>query len=161
MPPTDPALAKLLDSIERRLAIADTVALHKWYRRQPVQDAAREQAIGESVRLAAPSFQVDPLRAAAFFSDQIEAGKLVQYALLSNWQLKGEAPDTPRRDLQNELRPRLDNLQQVLLEDLSTFLAARPANCAEQLAVALSRRQLDALHSFAMNRATGQLCDKS
>lgn len=155
----NPAFSPLLDLVERRLAVADVVALHKWDNAQPVQATEREQAIIAAVRNAAPGHGLDPARAAAFFDDQIEANKLVQYARLSQWQLAGAAPALPRHDLQRIIRPRLDGLQTDLLHQLASFDQTRSRQCARKLALALAQRQGDALHRAGMIRATGQLCN--
>lgn len=155
----DPALAPLLDLIERRLAVADVVALHKWDNGQPVQASEREEAIIAAVRQAALAHALDPEQAAAFFTDQIEANKLVQYARLSQWQLAGAAPALPRHDLQRIIRPRLDGLQAALLRQLASFNQTRSRQCARELALSLAQRQGDPLHRVGMIRATGQLCD--
>jgi len=155
----DSAFSSLLDLIERRLAVADVVALHKWDNGQPVQASEREHAIIVAVREAAPVHGLDPDQAAAFFSDQIEANKLVQYARLSQWQLAGAAPQLPRHDLQRVIRPRLDGLQTDLLRQLASFNQTRTDRCPHELALALAQRPGDALHHAGMIRATGQLCD--
>ncbi|MCV9920053.1 chorismate mutase [Pseudomonas sp. BT-42-2] len=157
--PVDPALSRLLDSIERRLALAEAVALHKWDRQQPVQATAREQSVLDAVRRSAPAHQLSTEHAEAFFADQMEANKLLQYALLSQWRLDGEAPDLPRQDLQSKIRPRLDVLQDDLLRNLAQFRHNRSAQCPEQVASALRQREGDFLHYLAMIRASGQLCE--
>lgn len=155
----DPTLSPLLDSIERRLALADAVALHKWDNRQPVQAIEREQQVLANIRRAAPTYQLDAHRAEAFFADQIEANKLVQYTLLHRWNNLRQAPDTPRRDLKADLRPQLDQLQAQLLQRLAHFDRNPPEQCDERLADALALRA-DALNRLALVRATGQLCNK-
>jgi len=157
--PPDTALSALLDNIERRLALAEAVALHKWDTGQPVQATLREQQVLANVRAAAPGHGLAPQRAEAFFADQMEANKLVQYALLSQWRLDREAPDLPRQDLQSKIRPRLDVLQDDLLRNLARFRQSRSAHCPQQVAVALRQREGDFLHHLAMIRATGQLCE--
>lgn len=155
----DTALDTLLDTVERRLALADGVALLKWDQNMPVQAVARERQILDRVAEAATDHQLDPRRATGFFADQIEASKLVQYALLNRWQLKQQAPDTPRLDLKTALRPQLDALQHQLLSDLQRFDHERPGDCARVLANAIAERAHDPLHELALQRATGRLCD--
>lgn len=106
-----------------------------------------------------PPLEKDPEQAAAFFTDQIEGNKLVQYARLSQWQLAGAAPALPRHDLQRIIRPRLDGLQADLLRQLASLNHTRSRQCARELALSLAQRQGDPLHRVGMIRATGQLCD--
>lgn len=156
----NPALAPLLDTIERRLALAEAVALHKWDKDQPVQATLREQQVLANVRTASLRQGLAPQRAEAFFADQIEANKLVQYTLLSRWHQKGSAPDTQRRDLQHEIRPQLDELQVVLLQQLTAFDQQPTHTCSAELANEVARRPVPPLIRQALVRATGQLCDK-
>lgn len=152
-------LDALLNTIERRLALAYGVALLKWDQNMAVEAPAREQQILDRVSEAAADHQLPPTRATGFFVDQIEASKLVQYALLHRWEVDQQAPDTPRLDLKTVLRPQLDALQHQLLADLSLFDQKRPIDCAHTLATALAARGGDPLHELGMQRATGGLCE--
>ncbi|HGM5582567.1 TPA: chorismate mutase [Pseudomonas putida] len=150
----------LLDSIERRLDVAQAVALHKWDRQQPVQDSPREQQVLLNVSQLAPEHGLDPARATQFFSDQIEANKLRQYHLLTQWHLLEMAPDTPRQDLASEIRPRLDLLQGQLLDALARFDQAPAAQCSQALAEAIALRSSDAPRRLFLIRATANLCQR-
>src|SRR5262249_37391658 len=81
-PSVTPTLDQLLATIDRRLDLAEAVALHKWDHQQPVQASAREHQVLASARQAAVAHHLDPARVEAFFADQIEANKLLQYHLL-------------------------------------------------------------------------------
>lgn len=152
-------LAPLLGSIQERLVIADQVALSKWDSGKPVEDRPREREVITSAVALAPSYSVPPELAEQFFSAQIEANKLVQYAHLSQWALVGKAPDSPRPDLATQIRPRLDTLQKQLLQQLAAFATARSdAHCALWLAQATQAAATDELHRLALTRATAELC---
>lgn len=155
------ALVRLLDSMEQRLELAEAVALHKWDQRQPVQAPQREREVLANVRQAAPDYRLSPTRAEAFFADQIEANKLLQYHYLNTWHQQRHAPETPRRDLASEIRPQLDNLQNQLLLDLARFDQQRTPLCAGQLADALAQRPTNRPRHLALVRATAQLCERS
>ena len=120
-----PTLDPLLNSIAERLEIADQVALSKWDSHKPVEDKKREQEVIASVTAQAQSYKLDPTAAEQFFAAQIEANKLVQYTHLSDWQFQGKAPDDPRPDLVQQIRPRLDELQKRLLQQLADFTPLR------------------------------------
>lgn len=156
--PADPTITPLLDTIERRLELADIVALHKWDLGQPVQASERERQVIAAVRLAAADHDLAPDRAEDFFVDQMEASKLVQYTLLSRWHALGEAPALERQDLRQVLRPRLDRLQHQLLDELARFDQQSWPQCQERLAAALAERSDDMLRQVALARATGRLC---
>ncbi|MFC6339169.1 chorismate mutase [Pseudomonas sp. CCM 7891] len=154
-----PTLAPLLDSIAERLAIADQVALSKWDSHKPVEDRARERDVIASAVAQAPSYKLAPASAEQFFSAQIEANKLVQYAHLSDWHLQGKAPNEPRPDLVGTIRPQLDQLQKRLLRQLADFAPERTnPQCPQWLAQANHEPLNDPLHQLAMIRATAELC---
>lgn len=151
-------LTRLLDGIEQRLDIAEAVALHKWDTHQSVQAPQREREVLTRVRQSAADYGLDAARAEAFFADQIEANKLLQYHFLNDWHRQRQAPDTPRRDLTTQIRPQLDQLQNLLLLELAQFDRKRSPQCSQQLADALAQRAPDAKRHLALVRATTQLC---
>jgi chorismate mutase len=154
-----PTLEPLLNSIAERLEIADQVALSKWDSHKPVEDKKREQEVIASVVAQAPTYKLDPAAAEQFFSAQIEANKLVQYALLSDWQFQGKAPDNPRPDLVKQIRPQLDELQKRLLQQLADFSPQRTEpQCPQWLAAAIHEPLNDSTRQLAMIRATAELC---
>ena len=154
-----PALEPLLNSIAERLTIADQVALSKWDSKKPVEDKKREQEVLASVIAQAPEYKLEPAAAEQFFSAQIEANKLVQYTHLSDWQFQGKAPDDPRPDLVQQIRPQLDDLQKRLLQQLADFTPLRTdPKCPQWLAEAVHEPLNDPLRQLAMIRATAELC---
>ncbi|MNE26065.1 Secreted chorismate mutase precursor [compost metagenome] len=159
-PPSQPEFNPLLAHIEHRLDLASSVARHKWDHQLPVEAPERERQVITRVRQHADSYDINADRAAAFFNDQIEANKLIQYALLDRWTLRGQRPPTEALDLIDQLRPRLDKLQATLLFELGRFDRHPPADCARKLADALISHTNDPLRHLAMVRATGQLCPK-
>ncbi|HCT08250.1 MULTISPECIES: chorismate mutase [unclassified Pseudomonas] len=154
-----PTLDPLLNSIAERLQIAEQVALSKWDSHKPVEDKTREQEVIASAATQAPSYKLSPAAAEQFFSAQIEANKLVQYTLLSDWQFQGKAPDDPRPDLVKQIRPRLDELQKRLLQQLADFTPQRTdPQCPQWLAQAVHEPLNEPMQQLAMIRATAELC---
>ena len=157
--PAPAALAPLLSSINERLAIADQVALSKWDSHKAVEDRPRERDVIAGAVALAPSYKLDTTQVEQFFSAQIEANKLVQYAHLSDWTLAGKAPNDPRPDLVGQIRPKLDVLQKSLLQQFAEFTPYRTASeCSHWLAEANQNAKSDALHHLALVRATAELC---
>ncbi|AJO76092.1 chorismate mutase [Pseudomonas sp. MRSN 12121] len=153
------ALAPLLGSIEERLAIADQVALSKWDSHKPVEDRPREREVIAAAVALAPAYQLEGGTVEQFFAAQIEANKLVQYARLSQWTLKGQAPDSPRPDLVGQIRPQLDRLQKRLLQQLADFGPYRTdPQCPSWLARATHGGDRPELRRLALVRATAELC---
>lgn len=152
------ALQPLLATINQRLNIADQVALTKWDSGKPIQDTAREASVIASARKQAVENKLDPDETADLVAAQIEANKLVQYGLIAQWQAAQKAPDVPRPDL-NQLRPKLDELQALMLQQYAAFVPYRvDPQCPTWLAEQRSSLIKDALHGQALIRATGELC---
>lgn len=161
-PIVDPVLDPLMNGILKRLAISEAVARNKFASGKPVQDTAREQALLDNVGERAAQFGLTPAQARTFFRLQIEAGKLVQTALLARWTRDGSAPGEPV-DLSTRLRPALDKLGSSLMHDLGRLCAmpddparlARIHQARERIAKAA---KLEALQRAAFDEATSGLC---
>ncbi|WP_374625184.1 gamma subclass chorismate mutase AroQ [Pandoraea sp.] len=161
-PVVDPVLDPLMNGILERLAISEAVARTKYTSGKPVQDTAREQALLDSVGDRAARYGLTPAQARTFFRLQMEAGKLVQTALLARWAREGRAPGEPV-DLATRLRPALDRLGTSLLHDLARLCAvpddpsrmARIHQARERIAKAA---KLEALQRAAFDEATSGLC---
>jgi len=160
--PAPAALAPLLGTIEERLAIADQVALSKWDSGKPVEDRQREREVIASAVALAPAYKLSNEAVEQFFSAQIEANKLVQYAHLSDWHAQGKAPNDPRPDLIGQIRPQLDQLQKRLLQQLADFSPYRnDPQCPSWLAKANKTGAQAPLRKLAQVRATAELCSAS
>ncbi|AWY39886.1 chorismate mutase [Pseudomonas putida] len=156
--PAPETLQPLLATINERLNIADEVALTKWDSGKPIQDTARETLVITNARKQAAEHKLNPDEAADLVAAQIEANKLVQYGLIAQWQAAHRAPDVPRPDL-NKLRPKLDQLQALMLRQYAAFQPYRvDPQCPVWLAEQRSDLIKDALHGQALIRATGELC---
>uniref|UniRef100_A0A0H3WZ88 chorismate mutase n=1 Tax=Pandoraea faecigallinarum TaxID=656179 RepID=A0A0H3WZ88_9BURK len=161
-PVVDPVLDPLMNGILERLAISEAVARNKFASGKPVQDTPREQALLDSVGERAAQFGLTPAQARTFFRLQIEAGKLVQTALLARWMRDGSAPGEPV-DLVTRLRPALDKLGTSLMHDLGRLCAlpddpsrlARIHQARERIA---RTAKLEALQRAAFDEATSGLC---
>jgi len=156
--PSQSDLKPLLAAIGQRLDLAYSVAVHKWDNGIPVEAPAREQEVLQQVQAVAQDYGLPPERAAAFFADQIEANKIIQYGLIDRWTALGKRPPQQARDLANELRPRLDMLQATLLFELANLDHKPPSDCPRQLTDALIKHASDSLRHMAMVRATAHLC---
>ncbi|MHC8401699.1 chorismate mutase [Pseudomonas sp. MDT1-17] len=157
--PAPDSLRPLLVTLNERLSIGDLVALTKWDSGKPIQDSARETQVIASARKMAVDRKLNPDEVAELIAAQIEASKLLQYGLLAHWRAAGKAPDTPRPDLANQIRPQLDELQNRLLQQYADFAPYRKdPECANWLAKERSSLIKDGLHGQALIRATGELC---
>jgi len=156
--PSEPEFQPLLTIIEQRLDLATSVAVHKWDNHLPVEAPERERQVLSGVQEMAPDYDLSPERAAAFFADQIEANKLIQYTLRDRWTVLGQRPPAAPLDLASQIRPRLDKLQATLLFKLARFDRHKYPDCRQALAHALAGRTNDPVRHQALVRATTQLC---
>jgi len=154
-----PALLPLLMTLNDRLNMGDLVALSKWDSGKPIQDSLREAQVIDGAKKLALDWLLDQDAVGELIAAQMEANKLVQYGLLSEWQAAGKAPDVPRPDLANQVRPRLDELQKLLLHHYAGFLPYRnDPLCMSWIAQLRPRLTKDNLHKIALIRATGEIC---
>lgn len=159
LPQSPAALAPLIETVSERLTVADQVALAKWDSGKPIQDSPREQQVIANAEKLAPTYKLNPEEVGQFLAAQIEANKLVQYALLAQWHAAGKAPDTARPDLVNQIRPQLDQLQTRLLQNYAAFAPYRQdPQCPNWLNQQLQAQTKDAIHDIALVRAVGELC---
>lgn len=163
-PPSD--FSRLVDLSAARLEISRQVALSKWDSGFPVADPPgdpREQQVIAAAAAEAAKRGVSPELASAFFADQIEASKLVQIALMTSWRRAGEAPTEPRADLSAQLRPALDRLRPMFIDELKATQGLREApGCKSRLANAtadLARvRHMAPLFVVALDRGLARVC---
>jgi len=76
----------LSDLIERRLALMEEVSKAKWNTGSAIEDPEREQKLLQDVEAKARQADLPPQWVQHFFRLQIEAAKLVQYQLFSQWR---------------------------------------------------------------------------
>ncbi|KPA92363.1 putative chorismate mutase [Pseudomonas asplenii] len=158
-PPAPDSLAPLLQTISERLTIANQVALTKWDSGKPVEDSTREQQVIANAREQAQAYQLKPEEVGQFIAAQIEANKLVQYALLAKWRNAGKAPVIARPDLVTQIRPVMDQLQVKLLKQYAAFAPHRQdPQCPAWLSQARRDLASDNIHDLALVRAVGELC---
>lgn len=151
-----------------RLDLSRQVALVKWDTGQPVADPPgdpREQQVIAAVATEAEERGLSRAGVSAFFEDQIEASKLVQFVLIAGWRRVGQAPDGPRRDLRAELRPALDRLRGLMIEELATTDHLRgTADCSKRLVDAIARHvQANGsppLDAIGLDRGLARVCSR-
>ncbi|WP_431272907.1 chorismate mutase [Burkholderia contaminans] len=158
-------LSALLDLTAARLRIARQVALSKWDSGKPVEDLSRESAVIAAAVKEARANGVPAKLAVHFFTDQIEANKLVQYALLAEWRRSDHAPDDARADLEKEIRPELDRLKGGFIHVLARSGEFRDrTDCGERISRAtreyVATHALNSLYALAMDRALARVCER-
>lgn len=153
---------RLVNLATQRLRTADTVAAAEWGTSGPIADPAREKVLLDAVSAGAAQRGLDPRECTSVFQDQIEANKVMQYGLFSNWSAEpGRAPTTAP-DL-GQARLELDRITGELLDALAaTRTTWGSADCAPALREAVDDAErdqhLDALHRRGLDRAVRSVC---
>jgi chorismate mutase len=156
---TDP-LRSLVQTSARRLQIAEKVAMAKWRSGAPVEDTPREIEVIQKAVKDGMGLGLAPAEVEEFFKAQIEANKLIQYFLLSDWHRVGRPPANPPDDLANEIRPQLDEIESRLIQELKRSTVARSAkSCPVEVAKAVGE-YLDS-HGLNANSRDGVALDRA
>lgn len=165
-PDSSQSFSRLVALSAVRLDLSRQVALTKWDTRQSVADPPgdpREQEVIAAASGEAGALGLSGDLAPVFFADQIEASKLVQFALMAGWRREGRAPAERRADLRSELRPALDRLRPQFIDELiaTRSLRERP-DCRERLADAtalhVDAHRLSPLFAIALDRGLARVC---
>ena len=161
---TDP-LRSLVETSAQRLQIAEKVALSKWHSGAPVEDATRESEVIQKAVEDGTNVGLTPAEVVELFKAQIEANKLIQYSLLANWYRDGRAPENAPIDLTKEIRPKLDEIENRLIQELKQSAAARSAtSCPVDVAKAVGEylhshnSDADSRDGVALDRAMASVC---
>jgi chorismate mutase len=133
-------LQPLVETTAHRLMIGEQVALAKWDSGKPVEDAPREAQVILGAVKDGVAKGLDEASVSNFFNAQIEANKIVQYALLADWYRAGKAPEHAPVDLLKEIRPQLDEVQKSLITELVDTAAVRTSKtCHADVAKAVGK----------------------
>lgn len=112
-------LDRLAELAIERLALSLDVAAAKYFSGGPIADSIREQQILESMTRELNGFGLPQQIARQFFSDQLEANKIVQRQLHQRWHAHPEEIPAARRSLSAEIRPDLDNITAQMIREFA------------------------------------------
>jgi chorismate mutase len=132
-------LQPLVETTAHRLTIGEQVALAKWDSGKAVEDAPREAQVILSAVKDGAAKGLDGVSVSNFFNAQIEANKIVQYALLADWYRAGKAPNHAPVDLVKTIRPQLDEIQKSLIAELVTIAVRTSKRCQADVAEAVGK----------------------
>jgi chorismate mutase len=148
-------LQPLVETTAHRLMIGEQVALAKWDSGKAVEDVPREAQVILGAVKDGVAKGLDEASVSHFFNAQIEANKIVQYALLGDWYRAGKAPEHAPVDLLKEIRPQLDEVQKSLIAELADTAAIRTSKtCHADVAKAVGKYVLTHAHGGPINAAT-------
>jgi len=128
---------QLLKLMQNRLVVMNDVAGWKWNHRQEIFDPAREKATLDSLTARAKELKLDPSWVGRFFKSQFEAARLLQQDRIAAWQ-KDNVSAPARAELKRDLRPRIDQISEDLLDTLARL---QPLLRDSELGVAQRIRQ--------------------
>lgn len=106
--------------VARRLAIMPAVARWKWEHKLPIEDRDREAKLIADFVHRAEARGHDPAAARQLIEDQIDAAKAIQRDCFRRWNENPPQPDSLVLDLATQLRPRIDELTNQLLDAVVT-----------------------------------------
>lgn len=133
---------RVVELVERRLAVMPEVAAIKFRQQQAIADSARERVVLDQSVAEARALQLEPEAARAFFSVQIRLARAVQEHWFERWRTRGEQPPAAR-DLVTVLRPELDGIGRELLPAVylaSPALVALPVATLRERVARLGRQ---------------------
>ena len=130
-----------------------------------MEDAPREEKVIASAVKDGAATGLEAASVESFFRAQIEANKVVQYALLADWHRSGTAPAHAPINLVVTIRPQLDQLQTALIAELKDAAAIRAsATCPIEVARAVGKyvtahkHDLGPVEEIALDRALAATC---
>jgi chorismate mutase len=112
------ARTNLSGLIEERLVLVSEVAKSKWNSGSPIEDSVREHEVLAEVGRQAEQAGLPSAWVQHFFRLQIEAAKVVEYQLISEWKKSGRKAFDDAPDLASQSRPQLDGLSTALIAAL-------------------------------------------
>ncbi|HEY1110745.1 MAG TPA: gamma subclass chorismate mutase AroQ, partial [Opitutaceae bacterium] len=153
-------VARVVDLLDRRLAVMPEVAAIKFREKKPIADPAREQVVLDHSVADARMLQLDAEAARAFFSIQIVMARAIQDQLHAQW-LATSAQPPPARDLVQAIRPELDALGRELLPAVylasPALIATPPAEQQTRLSRLRRHAGITAEHLDELARTLGGL----
>ncbi len=126
-------------AIWNRLALMPAVAQHKFHQKKPISDRIREADVIQQFRNQAMFRGIHPDFAEAVMRAQIDAARLTQEQLHSEWERDPPPEDAQLRDLVRDLRPSIDETNERMLVALQ-LLGGVPLECQRALEEAYLRR---------------------
>jgi chorismate mutase-like protein len=120
---SDPLLEELMGLMRRRLLLMHDVARAKWNAKKLIADVGREKVMVRELAEKGRALRMEPEFTSDFFGAQIEASRLLQMEDLRRWKAERQGPFADAPDLNRDLRPRIDTLNEKLVAVLAK---ARP-----------------------------------
>ena len=115
--PNTPA-ETLVELMDQRVALMQSVAAWKWANNLPIEDKAREAVVLANARQKAAAYGLNPDSTEAFFKAQIKIAKQAQQQSFNRWEKDG-FPFAEPPDLNEHTRPKISALTEQIIAQLS------------------------------------------
>jgi serine protease Do len=112
------AAERMLVLIKQRLDLMNDVAAFKWKHRQDVADSQRESDLLKLLVKKGQEAGIPSAMVTAFFKQQFEASRKFQEDRISQWQKDNTMPEVKVKDLQKELRPKIEKISEEMVQVL-------------------------------------------
>lgn len=112
---------RLVQLMQKRLAVMNDVAGWKWNHRVEILDPVREKDSLDKLNARAKELGIDPKASERFFKAQFEASRLLQEDAIAGWQ-KNNVLAPIKGDLAKDLRPRIDQINDEIVQSLALVL---------------------------------------
>ncbi|XP_075226960.1 secreted chorismate mutase-like [Lycorma delicatula] len=161
-----PVLKNFVELIKTRISFGKDVAVYKWVNGEPILDKNREKFVLVNVEKTArkmnvPFEQSDRL----FFIDLMEATKLIEYALVSDWYAREVEGNVPAGSVSlDKTRQKISEMQVDLINYLSQLKGLQKSKeCQRMLARAIfeTNTSNNSLLLRALQRALGNFCKEN
>lgn len=146
--------------VAQRLALATPVAQSKWLSGKPITDPAREQAVVDEAVALVVKDGVDTDLVARVVRAQINASKVVQNGLFTEWTHNAQEAPTTAPDLAT-IRPQLDSIDTALVTAIGDASAvASDSRCSHAVDSERDRTYpgMDSLERKAVKAAWASFC---
>jgi chorismate mutase-like protein len=126
-------LTELVSLIRDRLDLMPGVAQAKWNRKLAITDSKREATLLDGLQARGTKRGLPAPVVRAFFQAQITAAKLIQEQRFADWTASQQPPFTQPPDLEREIRPKIDTLNEQMLDALTQIWNERSVIAADNV----------------------------
>lgn len=110
---------EMMSLAKQRLALAPEVAWYKYSHDLPLYDAVRENNVLQNLQTLGRARGIPDETTRRFFNAQMEASRRVQWEHFHLWRKGIAVPSVPPRDLNSDLRPAIDQIDQRQIDLLA------------------------------------------
>ncbi|KAL7070806.1 hypothetical protein ACQ4LE_009993 [Meloidogyne hapla] len=145
-----------------RLLLADDVALYKFVNHKSIDDKDRENELLTNMTSEGKKLGLKKKYVKLIFQDQIHANKQLQKYYIDSWNKDGR-PNKTVPDLKNDIRPKIDTINNNMLISLVNIQKiSKSNNCSSDVDKAIINLTMDSNQSDeqidALNVAVCHLC---